>query len=404
MKILFLYGGAILPKRGGVQRVTAVLADAFASRGNGVFYLSLPQNKSPEADSGRQFYLPETCWDASQNRTSFRTFLRDNQIDIVINQGGCDRNCSHLAYSAKDVGVPVISVCHLGLTDSAKNYRAIHEAKWKKHGFGWFIPLTDWTPIKKCLLLFYKKKYQTHYHELCLKSDKVVLLSEKFKSELAFYFDEKTCPRNIVVIPNPCSFPPPNPPRDFTEKSKELLFCGRIDFSQKRVDLLLRIWKRLFRTFPDWKLTIVGGGCALEATQAMTQKLGLERISFEGFQDPVDYYKRAAIFCMTSAWETFGLVLVEAMNFACVPVAFNSYAAVEDIINDGKNGFLIPPMNCKKYVERLSLLMSNEALRKYLSNEAAKKALGFSVNRITDKWMALLKTTVEKSEIIRNAV
>lgn len=396
MNILFLYGGVILPQRGGIQRVTTVLADAFAARGNGVFYLSLPKNKSPEADAVRQFYLPEMYWDASQNRTFFRTFLRNKQIDIVINQGGCDRSCSRLAYSAKEVGVPVISVCHCGLIDSAKNYRAFHEEKWKKRGFGWLIPLTDRTLIKKCLLLLYKKKYQTHYHELCLKSDSVVLLSERFKSELAFYFDEKTCPRNIVVIPNPCSFPPPNPPHDFTEKSRELLFCGRIDFSQKRVDLILKIWRKLFKSFPDWTLTVVGGGKALSAAKDMAKQFRLERVNFEGFQNPQPYYERAAVFCMTSAGETFGLVLVEAMNYGCVPVAFNSYAAAEDIINDGENGFLIPPMDCEKYVERLSLLMSNEALRKYLSNEAAKKALCFSVNRITDKWMALLKTTVEK--------
>lgn len=390
MDILFLYGGEINPERGGVQRVTSVLADEFERRGNGVFYLSLPQNRTASAHAERQFFLPDTEFGTHANREFLKSFLLEKRIDVVINQGGNGNECSGLAYAAKDVGVPVVSVCHCGLIDSAKNYRAIHETAWKRRGLGWMLPLTDWTPVKKLFLALYKKKYQAHYRELCMKSDRVVLLSENFKKELAFYFDGGHCPENVVAIPNPCSFPPPETALNPAEKRKELLFCGRIDFSPKRVDLMLEIWRRLFKAFPDWCLTIVGGGAALDSAKRMAKKMGLDRVSFEGFQDPRPYYERAAIFCMTSAWETFGLVLVEAMNYGCVPVAFNSYAAAADIIDDGENGILIPPMDCEKYANALSALMRNSVRRERLAEAALKKNKNLSIERIAERWKQTL--------------
>ena len=386
MNILFLYGGVILPQRGGVERVTAVLADEFTRRGNGVFYLSLPVFTTDcESDLSRQSYLPNSVFGSQENIRFFKDFLERKKIDIVINQGGNGQACSRLAYVAKEVGVSIISVCHCGLIDSAKNYRAIHEMQWKRRKFGWLLPLTDSSLVKKLFLALYKKKYQAHYQELCRKSDKVVLLSESFKAEMAFYFDGK-CPENVVVIPNPCSFPPPEKPISMVDKQKELLFVGRIDFSPKRVDLMLKIWGKLFRQFSDWRLTIVGGGCALEDAKRMALKMKLERVSFEGFQDPRPYYERASIFCMTSAWETFGLVLIEAMNYGCVPVAFDSYASVRDIIDTGKNGFLVPPMNCCGYVEILEKLMCDSFERRVIGNCATEKAKVFSISEVINLW------------------
>ena len=391
MNILFLYGSAINPERGGVQRVTAVLADEFARRGNGVFYLSLPKNRADSADAQRQFFLPNDNYASSENRAFLKEFLARERIDILVNQGGNGRDSSHLAYIAKAVGVPVVSVCHCGLIDSAKNYRAIHETAWKRKKLGWLLPLTDLRFVKKTFLALYKRKYQAHYRELCEKSDRVILLSESFKKEMAFYFDDGRCPETVRVISNPCSFPPPGKVPNPGEKRRELLFCGRIDFSQKRIDLMLEIWERVQNAFSDWNLTVVGGGVGLNAAKALARKKNLERLNFEGFQDPRAYYERAAIFCMTSAWETFGLVLVEAMNYGCVPVAFDSYAAARDIIDDGENGVLVPPMDCEKYAAALAELMRDPALRERLARAAFEKSKQLSVEKIGDKWLALFE-------------
>lgn len=391
MKILFLYGGVIDPQKGGIERVTSVLADEFVRSGHVPYYLSRPSSeRSSNSSSGRQFFLPEVDYSSERNSAFFKEFLKEKGIDVVVNQGGSSPACSQFAYKAKELGIPVVSVCHCGLIDSAKNYRQIHENAWLQRGLGWLIPVTDWRLVKSILMALYKCKYKAHYRELCKKSDKVVLLSESFKSELAFYFDGKNCPENVIAISNPCSFSFPERGLDFSEKQKELLWVGRIDFSPKRIDLMLKIWEKLFVKFPDWKLTILGGGDGLDDAKKMAQELKLERASFEGFQDPRPYYERASIFCMTSAWETFGLVLVEAMNFGCVPVAFNSYSAAKDIIDDGENGRLISPMNCEEYQVALEELMINEEKRSIIASSAQKKSLSFSPSRIFESWDKVL--------------
>lgn len=149
---------------------------------------------------------------------------------------------------------------------------------------------------------------------------------------------------------------------------------------------MLEIWQQLFEVFPDWKLIIVGGGDALDSLQQLAKKMGLKRVCFEGFQDPRPYYERASIFCMTSTWETFGLVLIEAMNYGCVPMAFNSYAAATDIIDDNENGILIPPVDCEKYANALAALMRDSALRKRMAEAAMEKAKLFSVEKICNAW------------------
>lgn len=62
---------------------------------------------------------------------------------------------------------------------------------------------------------------------------------------------------------------------------------------------------------------------------------------------------------MTSTFEGFGLVLVEAMQHGCVPIAFDSYPAVRDIISHGENGILIPPFQEEDYSNAIMALTNN---------------------------------------------
>ena len=119
--------------------------------------------------------------------------------------------------------------------------------------------------------------------------------------------------------------------------------------------------------------------------------LGLKRCNLYGFQKPASFYNRSKIFCMTSLFEGFGLVLTEAMYYATVPLAFNSYVNVGDIIDKGKNGMLIPPFDVEQYANTLSLLMDNPILWKAMSEEAVKKSYSYSINTIGMQWLRLFE-------------
>jgi glycosyltransferase involved in cell wall biosynthesis len=383
MNILFLYGSTIDPIKGGIQRVTNVLSSYFETRGLKIYYLGL--KKTSQIVDDRQYYLPDsTVFNTNENRQFFLSFLKEKSIDIVINQGGLDPKSSELAYYAHQVnGVKLISAVHNSMLASIKNFSSAYASRL--YHFKRLLRYTDSKWIKSILLGLYKQKYKKHYITLCKNSDAVVLLSEKFKEELAF-FTESLSLDNVVGIPNPVSFSETK----WQEKKKELLYVGRIDFAQKRVDLLLEIWSKLYEEYPDWLLRIVGDG-SLDETIQLASKLQLRNIYFEGFKNPQIYYQNASLFCMTSSFEGFGIVLVEAMQYGLVPFAFNSYLSVTDIIDNQINGVLIPPFDINKYVYELKQFMQDESMHIQFSEAAIKKSKEFSLDVIGNKWISLFE-------------
>jgi glycosyltransferase involved in cell wall biosynthesis len=325
----------------------------------------------------------------------FRAFLKEKNIQVVINQGGLDPKTSQLAYYCHDEHVILISAIHNSLLADIKNFSSAYADRFQKFGIKWLLPFANYTCVKNGLLHLYRLKYGKHYSTLCKKSDMVVLLSEKFREELDF-FTGRRLKDNVVGISNPVSFSSNGDDANCQDKRKELLYVGRIDFSQKRIDLLLKIWEKLYRQFSDWSLRIVGGGRQLPETIRLSAQLGLKNIYFEGFQNPQKHYQNASLFCMTSSSEGFGIVLVEAMQHGVIPCAFNSYLSITDIIEDRTDGILIPPFDIDMYVSALKCLMENETLRKEYSKAAVKKAKEFSVEKIGGIWVSLFDNLIKE--------
>lgn len=80
------------------------------------------------------------------------------------------------------------------------------------------------------------------------------------------------------------------------------------------------------------------------------------------------------------------MVLTEAMTFGVVPVAFNSYAAITDIIDDGKNGLLVPPFSHKEFARKLGSLMKDEELRREMSKNCVQYVRRFDIQNVADEW------------------
>jgi glycosyltransferase involved in cell wall biosynthesis len=180
------------------------------------------------------------------------------------------------------------------------------------------------------------------------------------------------------------------------EKKKEIIFVGRIDNQAKRVDRILSIWSLLENKFPDWKLILVGEGCDLNNMKDFAEKLKLTRVSFEGYMNPIEYYKRASILMLMSEFEGFPLVLPECMSAGVIPIVYESFLAVHDIVDDNKNGFIISSakgFDERLVAERVAVLMSDETLRSSMSIEAMKKSASFSLSKICMQWNELLRSS-----------
>ena len=155
-----------------------------------------------------------------------------------------------------------------------------------------------------------------------------------------------------------------------SQKDNRVLFVGRLYSEVKGCDKLLRIWKEATKDIKDWHLDIVGDGRDKQNLIELAKELDIKNCSFHGYCDPQPFYEKAQIFCMTSIYEGFGMVLTEAMQHGVVPIAFNSYSSVHDIITDNKDGYIIPAFNEKVYAKSLRELINNKNIRTKFAKEA----------------------------------
>lgn len=350
----------------GVVRVASVLAAALRERDHAVEFYTPPPKRE----------LKKLGVSAG---THFRRFLRERGIEIAVWQMG---NC-RVPFSLKNLPCRLVCVWHNAPNYRNANYAALLAEKYKirpKILRRALCGRVAGTLIQRAYELYRSRAFRY----ACRCCDRFVLLSEKFIPEFA---PAKAFPRKVCAIANPVGIAAETFP--LSEKKRELLFVGRLENGQKRVDLLLKIWSMLEARFPDWRLRIVGDGPDAAALRAHAGTLGLTRVSFEGFRDPKPFYRSASIFCMTSAFEGFPMVLLEAGAFGCVPAAFDSYASAADIVSHGENGILVPAFDCARYAEELSLLMRDSALRERLALAARSRASDFSVEKIAARWESL---------------
>ena len=226
-------------------------------------------------------------------------------------------------------------------------------------------------------------------------SDKMVLLSEKFKP---IFFPAKLFPSKVIAISNFIDKSMLNVNVDLDEKKKEILYVGRLENKTKRIDLLLQIWSKIERDINDWRLNICGSGPDEVMLKQMKQDLGLKNVFFFGYVKPEEYYKTASVFCMTSAIEGFGLVLAEAASYGCALMAFDSYEAASDLITDYENGRLIQPFDVDAYSNALKELIENKELRVRLAMNAKRDVKRFDPEKIMDEWENLFEEVGNKKK------
>ena len=386
MNICFFTIYPVLPVIGGVERITVNLADYFASAEGGRHSCFLLSVKPHVAEDSRLHSLPFRWRSSPANRAFFERFLKEHGIDVVIWQNGGSHKFL-FAPVCKKLGVRAISVSH-GQPDY---YR--HAGLSKMLGFDPMGAVSLSRRLKFRLKMCWKDlSYRRLFAYNTRWSDAYVLLSERYVDCFRSYFPSGHIPCPVYGIGNACK--PAARVGDPGEKQKELLFVGRLSHAHKRPDYLLRIWGRLEERFPDWRLRLVGSGEDESALKALANQLGLTRVTFEGFQDPAPYYRDAAIFCMTSAHEGFPMVLGEAAGYGCVPVVFESFDAVRDLVVDNENGLLVPACDLDRYAERLAELMENEVIRQRLAGKALQIPERFSEARVGERWAQVFEGKV----------
>ena len=195
---------------------------------------------------------------------------------------------------------------------------------------------------------------------------------------------------NVVVIPNPVSF---MPDETSTCTNKQVIAVGRY-VDQKGFDRLIAAWKQVTDKHPDWVLKIYGDGWLREQLAAQISELGLENSCFleHSVANISDKYLESSVFALSSRFEGFGLVLVEAMACGLPVVSYTCHCGPRDIISDGENGILVPEGDIDGLAEGINRLIEDEELRKDMGRKARKKAEQYTIEYIGRQWMDLFET------------
>lgn len=376
--ILFLLKGLEI---GGLEVVTAVLANKFVEEGHQVSVFSFLGGKHSIAnrfDARIKLYQQDDYSRSKENVAKLRKVLVDDKIDIIINQWGLPYTPIKTARkAAKGLDVKIISVYH--------NAPSFNGRIQKLN-----IALMGCENLMKRLALrlmrfAFKKVTSRAMAYIYRHSDLFLVLSPSYIEEFK-RFTGVSDDRYLQVLTNPITVEHDGYEYAFNEKQKEIIYVGRLDFVQKRVYRVIDTWNYLEERFPDWRLTIVGDGEDRENLENHVKYLGLKRVSFEGFQKPIDYYKRASILLLTSDFEGFPLVLAECMSFGVIPAVYNSYSAVCDIIDDGKDGIVLPyhknGYQAEEAAGMIVNIMKDDGKREQMALAAIKKSKEYSVEKI----------------------
>ena len=104
----------------------------------------------------------------------------------------------------------------------------------------------------------------------------------------------------------------------------------------------------------------------------------------------------SSMLVMTSKFEGFGVVLIEAMSVGLPVVSYACPCGPKDVITNGKDGFLVPPEDEMVLAERLCSLIENDSMRREMGQEALENVKRFSIETVVAQWMDLFRKLVEE--------
>ena len=200
--------------------------------------------------------------------------------------------------------------------------------------------------LSKFLPMWLKRRYRENIIASLSKLDKFILLTHE---------DEKawTELHNLAVIPNPLTIIPDGVSRC---ENKRVIAVGRYEH-QKGFDLGLE------------------DSCFLEHH---TLQIG-------------ECFKTSSLFVLSSRFEGWGLVIVEAMAYGLPVVSFACPCGPKEIIVDGVDGFLVEPQNIKELACKISYVIENEEIRKTMGYQASVNVHRYDIERIVPRWVQLFE-------------
>lgn len=379
MKIYYIY--TALVTKGGADRVITEKANWLSEHGHDIAIVTDTQlgrepafplsPKVKQIDLAIDFSkeyghsFPVRIWMycklMHQYRKKMKTLLMNDRPDIVISTLG--RDISFIT-KIKDGSIKM------------------GEAHTTKHFIRNFHLLEDKN-------IFFK--YLTHYFRWNMdrqvsKLDALVVLTNQDKEDWKHLLP-------VYVIPNSYPFYPDAPS---TCENKQAIIVGRYN-SAKGYNYLIDAWRMVYKKHPDWIINIFGSGEYKEMVRKQINDYCLQDVVI--MNNPTNYimeeYLKSSIYVMSSVFEGFAMVLLEAMSCGLPCVSFDCPYGPRNVITDGEDGFLVDYLNSKALADSICKLIEDEGLRKQMGKNGRNNVLRYSRESIMPQWISLFESITE---------
>lgn len=405
MNILFYTEQDLTPMTGGIGRITSVLTDYFRNTFGYQVYSIYSKEVNPsfpitETDGKICLRLHDRLGIRLNCRINYvkaARYIAEQQIDVVIIQTSLDVvGKLRRALNRIDYHPVIVSALHFtpGTDERFVEVQDIKRVKKISATSLKLIMKVATFPLYKRMIGYATRKA---YRDAYRLGDKVLLLSGSYMNVYRKYagIDDSS---KFHIQPNCLSFNEEYQKEDLQYKEKIVLVVARLDERIKRISIMLRAWQQIERMsqYNDWSFYIVGDGDSKEYYEGLKQEMGLKRCFLEGRQQPAAYYRRASVFLMTSLFEGFPMTLVEAQQFGCVPVVYDAFTSLKDVVTDGQDGIIVSNNDEKQFVESLINLMEDNDKRRHLAVNALENCQRFSQETICNQWKDFLMKICKK--------
>lgn len=218
-------------------------------------------------------------------------------------------------------------------------------------------------------------------------ADKLVVLT---KEDMGNYLSKTNIRKNqLAQIYNPITF---ETQEQISHDQKKVLALGRISY-EKGYDMLLKSWSLVEKENDDWALEIVNGGGDETELWNLIVELGIKRaIISPRTNDVQSKYASAGLYVLSSRFEGFPMVLLEAAAMSVPMVAFDIHTGPKEFITDGENGLLVEPGNIEELASKILFLINNKEKRNEMGLKAFQSSRNFQMSYIIKEWISLFNS------------